>query len=174
MCAGPPIRILKVWPDKNKFVEAAIRIERHMEDPLHAYQKTNEGLFRVMYGRCKESSQFEPHITWGCRTYVDFERKMKWPSGYVSHYIAKWNVMPTQAFFQYVLYRIAHPFPGFGTTPMATGPSSSGVGLKPMKPVYMAAPKTFKSCPPNKIVNPETGRCVLVTGKIGRRILARR
>ena len=119
----------------------------------------------MMYGRCKESSQFEPHITWGCKDYVDYQMRMKWPSGYVQHYIAKWNVMPTQAFFQYVLYCTAHPFPGFGAS--SSGPSYPW--LKPqykpprpqlsMKTPYMAA--TSKSCPLNKIVNPESGRCVL-------------
>ena len=53
---------LKVWRDKNKFVQAAIRIEQHMEDPVHRNQPANEKLFRVMYARCKESSQFEPRI----------------------------------------------------------------------------------------------------------------
>jgi hypothetical protein len=43
-----------------------------------------------------------------------------------------------------------------------------------VKTPYMAAPATSKICPPNKIVNPESGRCVLRTGKIGRRILAGR
>lgn len=168
----------KVWPDKNKFVQAAMRIEQHMEE--HRYQPANEQLFTVMYGRCKEPSQFEPHITWGCKTYVDLKTRMKWPGGYVQHYIAKWNVMPTQAFFQYVLYRTAHPFPGFGTTP----------NYKPQRPQYepprpqpymTATPKykpymaaTYKNCPPNKIVNPVSGRCVLRTGKIGRQILAGR
>ena len=164
-----------------------MRIEQHMEDPRHRYQPATEELFRVMYGRCKESSQFEPHITWGCKDYVDYEMRMKWPSGYVQHYIAKWNVMPTQSFFQYVLFRTAHPFPGFGTTSTASGASSSGPSYpwlkpkyKPLRPQpsvktpYMAAPATSKICPPNKIVNPESGRCVLRTGKIGRRILAGR
>ena len=35
----------KVWPDKNKFVQAAMRIEQLMEDPVQIYQPANEGLF---------------------------------------------------------------------------------------------------------------------------------
>lgn len=155
---------LKVWRDKNKFVQAAIRIEQHMEDPVHRNQPANEKLFRVMYARCKESSQFEPRISWACKDYVDMEKRMKWPNGYVQHYIAKWNVMPTEAFFRYVLYRTAHPFPGAG--PTSTMSDASKRKYKPSRPQT-----STKNCPPNKIVNPETGRCVLVTGKIGRRIL---
>ena len=36
------------------------------------------------------------------------------------------------------------------------------------KPVIMKQPK---ECPPDKILNPKTGRCVLRTGKIGKQII---
>lgn len=42
------------------------------------------------------------------------------------------------------------------------------------KPRRRGTPKSHDDCPEDKIINPDTRRCVLVTGKIGRRLLRER
>jgi len=139
-----PIVSKKTWKDKEKFLIATWNIERYLSS-------VNDRKYYVEYSRGMAPSRLEDNVSVGNGDYHDTEWNALWPTGFVPHYIGKWNVMPTKAFFEYVMCRISTPFPG----------------MEWVEPTFPKLPP----CPPDKIFNPQTYRCVLKTGKVGRQVM---
>lgn len=174
-----PVVSKKVWKDKTKFLQALDQIEKSM--PYRSGYDDEWGDFYVRGYRGMSTSRIDGSAL-GAAEFSDETQNIKWPDVYAQHYIGKYNVMPTKRFFDYVVYRSNNPFPG---TPKASSVKPVAVA-KPVKPAPRPTNKPTKKpakptkatagalikCPPGKIVNPATNRCVLRTGKIGKQILA--
>lgn len=133
-----PIVSKKVWKDKGKFLDAVSKLE---DDILHP--PTDK--YYSLSCRGRSPSRLEDGVYLGFVEFWDTEAGVAWPEQYARYYIGKWNVMPTKAFFDYILYRMKNP---------------------------LRRKRSVGRCPSHKIMNPKTNRCVLKNGKVGREILA--
>lgn len=79
----------KIWLDKEKWVEAALLVCENTET--------------VSY-RGFSLSRLDGSIV-GSREYVDKKNGMRWPHGYIEHYIRDHNVPPTKKFYNYIIKR---------------------------------------------------------------------
>lgn len=159
-----PVISKKTWNDKNMFLQALDRIEKSMPYRRGSDKESREFYLHGYRGTSKSRIDGS---TLGAAEFRDETQNIMWPDGYAAHYIAKYNVMPTKRFFDYVVYRSNNPFPG---TPKTAPRPTNNTPKKPAKP-SKAATAVPRKCPPGKIVNPATNRCVLRTGKIGKQIL---
>lgn len=112
--------------------------------------KNSNGKYQMIHYRGLAPSRLE-NVNVGSGEFRDLEVGMIWPGGYAPYYIGKKNVMPTKAFYEYIMYRTKHPFPG-------------------MKWEEVKRP-TYPACPPDKVYNHDTRRCVAKSGKIGKLVL---
>ena len=83
-----------IWPDKMKFVNLVAKIEKTLFDQPGGY---------IPYKGYSHSRIDNSVLGNGEYTDEIGDEIMCWPQKYVEHYIAKYNVMPTARFFNYII-----------------------------------------------------------------------
>ena len=98
----PIISKLK-WKNKDTFVNLVKQIETTaMEGALVSEpEKYANKLIKISY-KGYSPSRIDGTLI-GNEEYTDIQYGISWPEGYVLHYIKRYNVMPTQKFFKYVI-----------------------------------------------------------------------
>lgn len=92
----------KPWPGKKDFMKKLNNIERHAKT-LNLVVDDNRCyfLYYVRYKGYAHSRLDGTNVKNG--QFYDVIRRVSWPEGYSSHYIDKYNVIPSKAFYRYVM-----------------------------------------------------------------------
>lgn len=172
-----PIISKKPWPDKTKFLRAVGEIENSMPRLDFDIRRENQPFYVVNFRGLSYSRINGEGV--GSSEFQDTTQNIKWPAGFVEHYIGKYNVMPTKRFFDYVVYRTQHklprPLPLPAKKPKKPKPAKADKATKSVKAVKPQSTKVVKpaahqACPKGKIMNPATNRCVLLSGALGKKL----
>lgn len=96
-----PIVSKKTWPDKEKWLARLKFIEPSGYKDGHDVFLHNDGKkFNVIQYEGCSLSRIQPNWDVGCDEYE--YKGVCWAQGYAEHYIGKYNVMPTERFYNFV------------------------------------------------------------------------
>lgn len=104
-----PLVSTHVWPDKAKFLNLVAAIEATCRPDDDHLGEDNNGCY-FLQCRGFAPSRLENGVNVGSAEF-GFRNGLKWPQGYAQHYIGKWNVMPTERFFGFVLAQTSSSVP---------------------------------------------------------------
>lgn len=94
------------WPGKMVFATAV----KHLERMCTPSGKPHGMRLRTYPGRAPSRIPKEllgqDHLLLGSKEYIDENHGILWPEQYVDHYIVRYNVMPTQRFYHYVVSKM--------------------------------------------------------------------
>lgn len=83
------------WIGKEEFLKKLYQIESLADKP--------NSVIIAEHFKGMAPSRLKPDCFVGNKTYIDLQRKIKWPQGYSGHYIQEFNVKPSREFYRYVM-----------------------------------------------------------------------